>query len=489
MLTYKQALDYIYGFANWETRGRRPVSLNHFDLARVEALLERLGNPHRRFQSVHIAGTKGKGSVAAMLHSVLRAAGYRTGLYTSPHLHTFRERIQVDGQLISEREVSALAERLQPVTAVSPGVTTFEVMTAMAFQHFADRGVEVAVVEVGLGGRLDATNVIVPLTSVITSLSLDHTAILGRTLPEIAREKAGIIKPQVPVVSAPQPPDALAVIRQTCLERHAPLTVVGEDWTWELVQGTPEGQSFVVREVVAAPVAAGAPRPVVEIPVAVPANPTSHHLWIPLLGRHQLVNATVAVATVAVLRERGLTIPEVALERGMREMRWPGRVELLGRRPWVVVDGAHNPASVSALLATVDEHFPHRRFILVFGASYDKDIVGMLRILLPRASRVLFARARHPRAAGPIRLQEMARELGFQGEARTSVTDALKAALDNATEEDLVCVAGSLFVMAEARETWAAMHRLPLPERDPPAGDWARTDAHRADAEARPDVA
>ncbi len=446
MLTYEETLDYIYSFTDYEKGTSYRYAPEFFDLARMERFLALLDNPHRRFPSVHIAGTKGKGSTAAMTASVLQAAGYRAGLYTSPHLHTFRERIRVDGRLIERAEVVALAERLRPVVEGIEGITTFEIMTAMAFLHFVEREVDFAVLEVGLGGRLDATNVVTPLVSVITSLSYDHTHVLGHTLAQIAREKAGIIKRGVPVVSAPQAPEAMAVIEEVCRERGAELVVVGRDWTWEAGEANLKGQWFKV--------AGGG------------GQEASRSFWIPLLGRHQLINATVVVAAVEMLRQRGVHIPEASLREGLRRVRWPGRLEILGRKPFLVVDCAHNADSAQKLATALRELFAYRDLILVFGASADKDIRGMMRALLPLAREVILTRAHHPRAADPGELREEARSLGWEAAIGEDVAGALSQALKLADEDDLVCVTGSTFVVAEAREAWAELTGGAMPERD-----------------------
>ena len=454
MLTYQQALDYIYSFVDYEKKVADRYAPARFDLGRMERLLALLGDPHRRYPSVHIAGTKGKGSTAAMIASILGTAGYRAGLYTSPHLHTYRERIRVNDRLISEEEVVALVEQLRPLVDQIEGITTFEITTALGFLYLAQQGVDVAVLEVGLGGRLDATNVVRPRVAIITSLSLDHTALLGETVAQIAREKAGIIKEGVPVVSAPQPPEALSVIEEVCRERGAPLTLVGRDWTWQAREASLEGQKFTVR----------GPRSEVR------------SLWIPLLGRHELINATVAVATIHLLQEQGVVVPPEAVAEGLRRVRWPGRLEILNRRPLLVVDGAHNADSARRLAEALGEYFAYRRLILVFGASADKDIVGMLRELMPRAGALILTQARHPRAADPKWLREQALACGANppGEVVvvTPVAAALERALALAGKDDLICFTGSLFVVAEAREAWAERRGEGMPERDPPAGRW-----------------
>ncbi len=271
-MNYRDTLAYIYTYTNYERKGLPKYTMTHYDLTRIETILARVGSPHRQFKSLLIAGTKGKGSTAAFSESMIRAAGYQTGLFTSPHLHTFRERIQIGGSLISEEDVIRLAQELKPDLESIPGLTAFEVITAMAFYAFAEAGVQVAVLEVGLGGRLDATNVSDPLVAVITSISYDHTQLLGDSLSLIAREKAGIIRPGALVISAPQVPEAMTMIEEVCQGRRAELVVVGEDeYRWQAGRATLRGQFFELH---------------------------GERNWIPLLGRHQLANATTAWAAV-----------------------------------------------------------------------------------------------------------------------------------------------------------------------------------------------
>jgi dihydrofolate synthase/folylpolyglutamate synthase len=439
MLTYKDALDYIYSFTDYEKKISYLYAPEHFDLARMEKLLALLDNPHLRFKSIHIAGTKGKGSVAAMSESVLRAAGYRTGLYTSPHLHTFRERIQVGGRFVPQETVASLTERLQPLVSRIEGITTFEIMTALGFLYFAEQGVEVAVLEVGMGGRLDATNVVNPLVAIITSLSYDHTHILGETLPLIAREKAGIIKDKALVVSAPQAPEAMAVIEEVCREKDAELTVIGRDWTWEAGEANLDGQWFRV---------------------------AGRRFWIPLLGRHQLDNATVVVAAMEKLRQWGINIPEPSVREGLRRVRWPGRLEILGRRPWVVVDGAHNGDSSRKLVAAIGELFPHRKLILVFGALMGHSVPDMLDALLPAADEVILTRANRIRAVATSDLLQEVCVRHREAEMTETVAEALERALALASPSDLICATGSLSIVAEAQEAWAKKQGSGVPERD-----------------------
>ena len=445
MTSYRDALIYLYSFTDYEKRGFAAYAPEFYDLARVHRLLALMGDPQRSFRAVHIAGTKGKGSTAAMIEAVLRAAGHRAGLYTSPHLHTFRERIQVAGHLIPEDAVTRLVELMQPLVAQVEGVTTFEIITCLAFAWFAEQGVAWAVVEVGLGGRLDATNVLAPEVAVITSISYDHVAILGDTLAQIAAEKAGIIKPGVPVVSAPQPDEALAVIRDVCDRQAAPLTLVGHDWTWQPGAADLDGQAFTIYH----------------------GSRSSFELYLPLLGRHQLANATTAVAVLSLLEQNGLEIPAHALQDGLRAVRWPARLEILGREPFVVADGAHNGDSARKLLAALHALGGFRRLILVLGGSADHLTPDLMGALLPAATRAIAAQSSHPRAAGAAWIQARAAELGFQLEASESVSEALDLALAEASPQDLICCTGSLFVAADARVAWFARQGMPLPPRDP----------------------
>lgn len=447
-MTYREAIEYLHSLTDYEKRRLERYSPETLDLSRVERLLDMVGNPHRLYPSVHIAGTKGKGSTSAMIESVLRAAGYRTGLYTSPHLHTFRERIRIGADLISRQDVVTLAEEFRPLIARIPGITTFEAITAIAFTYFARQKIDVLVAEVGLGGRLDATNVIRPEVAVITSLSLDHTQLLGNTLPEIAAEKAGIIKHAIPVVTAPQRPEALAVIEETARARQAPLTVVGRDWVWEPGPFDLKGQFFTVRRI-------GEGR-----------NDLAGEYWLSLLGRHQLENGATALAALQILLERGFRLSRAVAQEGLRIVKWPGRLEVLNTDPLVVVDCAHNPYSTEVLQETLREWFPGRRWVLIFGASADKDIPGMLRALLPIADYLIVTRSEHPRSATPVELADMAASVGGGAEIAVNIRRAFQRALTLLRPDTGILVTGSIFLVAEAREEWAEHNGQPVPEND-----------------------
>ena len=443
--TYRSALTFIYSYTDYEKRGFATYAPEFYDLDRVRSLLAMLRNPHERFRIVHVAGTKGKGSTAAMTESILRRAGYRTGLFTSPHLHTFRERMQVCGLPISEADVVRLVRKLRPLVVRIAGITTFEIVTALALAWFAEKKVEWAVLEVGLGGRLDATNVVSPEASVITPISLDHTAILGDTVAKIAVEKAGIVKEGVAVVSAPQVPDVASVIEATCLRLHAPLVRVGDDWTWAAGTADLKGQSLTMSH----------------------AGVTHPDLWIPLLGEHQAVNATVAVATIGTLQVAGLTVSDDAIRTGLSEVYWPGRLEVLSERPLLVVDSAHNGDSAEKLMKSLRSLVAFQRMTMILGASADHVTHELLTALLTTADRCIATRSRHPRAAAPEWLRAQAAAAGVEMEMFETVALALDSAWSASDPQDLICCAGSVFLAAEARVAWFTRQGLPLPASDP----------------------
>jgi len=433
-MDYQQALDYIDSYTDYE-KTPMPHAAANYDLRRVDELLVRLGNPHLKARSVHIAGTKGKGSVAAMVASVLTVSGYTTGLYTSPHLHTLRERIRVNGKLISEDELVALVEKLKPeVEAVNQKatygrLTTFELLTALGFAYFSSKGADFQVLEVGLGGTFDATNVINPEVCIITSISFDHMEVLGHTLTEIATEKAGIIKPGSIVVTSPQADEVDRVIKDTCLNRGAELVRVGSDVTWQSLGFNVNRQLLQVK-----------------------GKLGSYELTTPLLGHYQLDNVATAVAALEVLAGREINISRDSIINGLVRVSWPGRFQILSHRPLVVVDGAHNPDSAQKLKQSLEQYFRPDRAILIIGVSSDKDIAGVASELAPLFDRVIVTRSRHPRAmAPPPIVAEFARH-GVETQAVDDVPAALSLALTQAGDRDLICVAGSLFVVAEAIE-------------------------------------
>ncbi len=444
---YQDTLEYLYSFVDYSLTHSFPAPEN-FDLDRLRAFLSYLGDPHLAYPVIHVAGTKGKGSVAAMCASVLRAAGYRVGLYTSPHMSDYAERIQLNGEPIPHADLIAMVDEIRPYLDKGTRLTTFEITTALAFLYFATRGATAVVAEVGLGGRLDATNVVAPEVAVITSLSYDHTAVLGKTLAEIAGEKAGIIKAGVPVVVAPQKEEALRVVHRFAAERNAPLIQVGVDYRFMPVEHSGQGQSLHIW------MASEAEKMDAYLQPGYTRGWEPVKLSIPLLGKHQVENAAVAYAVVQAAGGRGLTVEEGAIQEGFAQVDWPGRFEILQAEPPLVIDAAHNRDSAQKLCAALDDYFPGRAVILVFGASHDKDIDGMLDELMPRARRLILTRSYHPRAITPERLAQSAGTYQVPVDIVPAVENALERALSLVDDQSLVLVTGSLFVAAGARDTW-----------------------------------
>jgi dihydrofolate synthase/folylpolyglutamate synthase len=435
VMNYRQAIDYLASYTDYEVVPRLAHNAINYDLRRVEELLSRVGNPHRRAKSVHIAGTNGKGSVAAMITAALTASGYTTGLYTSPHLHTWRERIRVDGELISEDELANLVTGLQPEAeavnerATYGRLTTFELLTTLAFVHFAQKEARFQVLEVGMGGQFDATNVITPEVCVITSISLDHTEVLGNSLAKIAREKTGIIKPGCSVVASPQPDDVDRVIQRVCAGNGAGLVRVGDDVVVQDVSFDMSRQRFKVK-----------------------GRLDTYEMSIPLLGRHQLDNAATAVAALEVLAERGFTLTRDSITFGLSQVEWPGRLQVVSRHPLIVVDGAHNPDSARSLSESLGQYFDFERAILVIGASDDKDIAGVVSQLAPVFSRVIVTHSQHPRALPAATIKAEFGRYGIEAQVVEDTPAALARAVALAGDKDIICVAGSLFIVAEAIE-------------------------------------
>ncbi len=434
---YQQALDYIYSFVDYSRTRQDNLSPENFDLARMRDFAAALGNPQEEFKSIHIAGSKGKGSTAAFCAAALQEAGHRVGLYTSPHLKDFEERIQINREPIPRANLVELVEDIKPHVAAIPRLTTFEITTGLGFLYFAQQGVDVAVVEVGLGGRLDATNVIMPEVSVITALYLDHTSILGETLEEVAAEKAGIIKPGVPVVAAAQQGEgAVPVVEAVAQGRAAPLTLLGRDYLYERLSASLAGQTFHIAA----------------SPPGLAGNPPK--INIKLLGEFQVDNAATAYAALQVARERGIPIPEDAIQKGFAKTSWAARFEVMRREPPVIIDSAHNPDAISKLGQSVEELFAGMSIIAVFGVSEDKQIEGMFSELLPRTEYLICTQATHPRAMDADELWAAARPFGVPGEAVPNVGAALQRALEIAGESALVLVTGSIFAAASARIAW-----------------------------------
>lgn len=412
-----------------ETLCRLQWSGQKLGLENVRAVLARIGDPHNQFRSVHIAGTNGKGSAAVAAASILRAQGFRTGLYTSPHLLDFTERIRVNGRPISREAVVDWTDRLSRAVPPDTPVTFFEFTTAMAFAHFAESGVDWAVIETGLGGRLDATNIVVPAVSVITHIGLDHQEYLGETLEKIAGEKAGIIKPGVPVVTGVDRAEALAVIARVAAGNGSPLYTLGEAFGTEGDDPSDFAYAGIGRR--------------------------WKGLSFPLMGAHQLRNAACALAACELLAEGGISLSEASVRAGLRSVRWEGRLEAVetAEGPLFLLDGAHNPAGAEALRDSLVPFMRKRggRLILILGILRDKNIPEMLNTLAPLAGDLIVTQAQHHRAAPASQIAAHARGAGTDPHVTESVEAAVRLARNRAAPEDVVCVTGSLFTVGEAR--------------------------------------
>jgi len=398
-------------------------------------LMEELGNPQSKYPIIHVAGTKGKGSVCALCASALWAGGYKTGLYTSPHLLDYCERVQINDEPISHEFMIELVEEIKPAVAKIPKLTTFEITTALGFLAFAKQGCNAAVIEVGLGGRLDATNIVTPKVSVITSLSYDHMAVLGDTLAKIAGEKAGIIKPGVPVVSAPQKEEALEVLERVGKLAGSEFFLVGKEVEFERLESSLDGQTLHIFALSGAERSRSAPV----------------KLKIPLLGSHQVENAVTAYTALKTSR---IPISDEAIQKGFSQVKWRARFEVVRRDPPVVIDSAHNRDSALRLRETLDEYFPNRPVILIFCALEDKDFSGMLEELKPRLDLVVATHADHPRAPSAEWIAEQVKKAGIPVEAVSFVSSALERALELAGTEKLVLSAGSVAFAGEVSAAW-----------------------------------
>ncbi len=410
----------------------------NFGLNRIEELLRRLGNPHRELRVIHVGGTNGKGSTATMIAGILQAAGYRTGMFTSPHIHSYCERYKIDGMDISRDRIAEMMTVLRPhlEEMVAEGFehpTEFEVSTALGFLYFYRENVDFLVLEVGLGGAIDSTNVVIPLVSVITNVAMDHMDYLGNSVREIAGVKSGIIKQGIPVVTAADDPDALEVIRKAAGEKGCILVQIGRDVTWQLKNSTPEGQEFDIHT-----------------PERVYKN-----LFISLAGHHQVINAATAVAAVEQLAGNGYVFDAETVARGLAGARWPARLETVRENPRVVLDGAHNLHGSATLKKALTEVFSYRNLILVFGMLGDKEREKVVAMLAPLAKAVVVTKPNSPRAGDWEKIADEVRKYIDEVYLIEDIRLAVQKGMEMAETEDLVCITGSLYMVAEARALFA----------------------------------
>jgi len=430
-MSYSDTINYIYNLQKHGTK---------FGLSNITRLVSIFGNPHESFPSVHVAGTNGKGSTSAFIASLLKVSGLKVGLFTSPHLVSFTERIRVNSEEITEYEVMSLTEEIRSkVVDFSP--TFFEVVTALAFLYFQRKRIDIAVIEVGMGGRLDATNILMPEVSVITCIDYDHREYLGDTLSEIAYEKAGIIKDSIPVVISSQAPDVLEVIEAKAKEKNSEVYLYGRDFSAVLKREDPSGicfdyfggDSFDI-----------------------------HDLYLPLIGEHQMQNATVAIKAVELLSKKITPNSELRtpnfIREGLKDVKWPGRLEMIQDNPPILIDGAHNPAAAVVLSRALVKNFLgiYKRIILILGIMGDKDIEGIMKPLLPIASEIILTSPGYERAAPPAKLAGIAASLGFpEVRVASCVKDAIEMAKNSSLvtrHSSLIVITGSFYTIGEAEE-------------------------------------
>lgn len=425
-MNYEEALAWIHSISRF--------GMNQ-GLERINKLMNELGDPHKKLKFLHIGGTNGKGSTAAFAASVLEAAGYRVGLYTSPYLEQFTNRMSINGLDIPRERLAELTSRVRPLVekiASDPAYgqsTEFEVVTAIAFTYFAEESPDIVVLEVGLGGRLDATNVVDPLVTVITTVSLEHTQVLGDTVEVIAREKAGIIKEGSPVVTHVSG-SALNVLEETCRSKKTSLFSSNREFHAEKTRGDLSGQTFHYRGI----------------------SNTFMNLHISLLGDYQIGNAALALAALELLKENSFNLPEEAIRKGLADTKWPGRLEIMLRSPIVVIDGAHNLEAFQNLRRTIKNTFSYRRLILVLGILADKAVENILQEILPLADILIITTPNSPRAADPGALEKISLQM-MSGpvHVREAIPDAVNLALSMARLQDFVLIAGSLYVISDVR--------------------------------------
>ena len=440
--TYKDAMEFLLQAVDYEKLSDYKYDTSGFNLKKMDAMLSTLGDPHKDGKYVHIAGTKGKGSTAIMVASVLKECGLKTGLFTSPHLMYLGERIQVNGKAISQKMLIRLINKLKPyiererLKDISLSPTFFEIVTAIALIFFKHKKVDISVLEVGMGGRLDSTNVVLPQVSIITTLEYDHTDKLGHTLKKIAYEKAGIIKDGVPVVSSMQEKEALSVILKTCKKKKSHLHIVGKDIVINNIEKHKKngiyGSVFDVKT----------------------WRNKYNDIFLPVLGRHQVENCAVAIGALEVLSEnKAIKIDKDMIQGALTKVKCPARIEIISRKPLTILDTAHTVSSMKLLVETIKGNFSFNKLIIVLGLSADKDIEGILREIVCVADELIFTRTGNPREAAPKQLAEIAKK---QYHKESSVFEEINGALLEAkriaNRNDLICITGSFYLAARAKE-------------------------------------
>ena len=436
--SYKEAIRYLSEKTDYEKEQRVGYNVTTFSLNRMEKLLSLLGNPHKKIATVHIAGTKGKGSTATMLAKMLESNDYTVGLYTSPHVVSLHERITVNSEMISEPEMLGLLNRIyapvEKIAKINHPPTFFDIMTALAFMHFVDTKVDIAVIETGLGGRLDSTNVIKPEVVGITSLSIDHKRQLGDTIDNIAKEKAGVFKRGVPIITVQQEPEAMRVLKSRATAVKAPLSVTGNDIDFSYRFETSREHGPHTRICL--------------------TTPTSkfEHLRVPLHGKHQAINCGLALAMLDKLKSSGYEIDNGKATEGLNDVSLAGRMEMICNDPRIMIDAAHNAASIHAMIHAIGQNIPYDSMVVIFGCNNDKDVEGMLHQLQYGADKVIFTRSNSAKAMSPQDLADMYTEIcGKMCQSAMSLGEALQLARGAVSKEDLICITGSFYLIGQAK--------------------------------------
>ncbi|MFC1738105.1 bifunctional folylpolyglutamate synthase/dihydrofolate synthase [Planctomycetota bacterium] len=435
--SYKQAIDYLHAKTDYEKQERLRYNVTTFNLTRMRKLLSLLGNPHKKIHTIHIAGTKGKGSTATMVAKMLEANDYKVGLYTSPHLVSLHERIMVNSRMVSENKMLGLMNRIYaPIEKLSKndGPTFFEILTSIAFMYFVDEQADIAVIETGLGGRLDSTNVIKPKVVGITSLSIDHQQQLGDTLELIAKEKAGVFKRGIPIVTVEQKSEAMRVLKSEAASVKAPLSVTGGDidFSYRFEASAEHG-------------------PHTRICLTTETS-KFEHLRVPLQGRHQAINCALALAIVDKLKSRGFETDNNKTAEGLNKVKLLGRMEMICHDPRVLIDAAHNADSIKALMFAIGQSIPYDSMVVIFGCNKDKDIEGMLDKLQYGADKVIFTRSSSAKAMSPDQLAEMYTNMcSKMCQSAMSLGEALRLANSAIGKEDLICITGSIYLIGQAK--------------------------------------
>lgn len=429
---YQDSLDFLYSHIDFSLTRNLRYSTEKFNLDRMVKFMDILGNPHRNYPVIHVAGTKGKGSICAMLANILTQAGFRTGFYSSPHMIEFTERIRIGNEQISKKEIIHYVNKIKDPAEKVENISMFELITGIAFKYFSDENLDIAVVEVGMGGRLDATNVVLPLVSVISSISLDHMKVLGRTIKKIAREKGGIIKNETPVVISPMKASVEKVMKKIANERQAEIIDVKEKYAYKINTHNLSDQTFEIIEKKLGNIIG--------------------EYTIPLLGDHQVENALTVYAVIQKLIEVGWRIRKEAIKVGFQSVQWPGRFEVVRHDPLIIIDCAHNPDSFRKLSKTISKYLKCKKIIFIFGASEDKQVKLMLRVITPLVNKMILTSSDHPRALSNQDLEVFAKGLRMDYLSCITVEESLKCALKYCDSSSAIVASGSIFIAGAVKQ-------------------------------------